>query len=123
MKKYTLIAIFLSMNILSDMVYKFDNQADELRFNNLIKEIRCPKCTSGSLSSSNAPISEDLKLKIVEMIKDGKSDSDIKEYVSDRFGKESLYDPEFTQQTYILWFGPLIFIVIAFIIFFFRKKT
>ena len=123
MKKYTLIAIFLSMNIFSDMVYKFDNQEDELRFNNLIKEIRCPKCTSGSLSSSNAPISEDLKLKIVEMIKDGKSDSDIKEYVSDRFGKESLYDPEFTQQTSILWFGPLIFIVIAFIIFFFRKKT
>ena len=123
MKKYTLIAIFLSMNIFSDMVYKFDNQEDELRFNNLIKEIRCPKCTSGYLSSSNAPISEDLKLKIVEMIKDGKSDSDIKQYVSDRFGKESLYDPEFTQQTYILWFGPLIFIVIAFIIFFFRKKT
>ena len=123
MKKYTLIAIFLSMNIFSDMVYKFDNQEDELRFNNLIKEIRCPKCTSGSLSSSNAPISEDLKLKIVEMIKDGKSDSDIKENVSDRFGKESLYDPDFTQQTYILWFGPLIFIVIAFIIFFFRKKT
>ena len=123
MKKYTLIAIFLSMNIFSDIVYKFDNQDDELRFNNLIKEIRCPKCTSGSLSSSNAPISEDLKLKIVEMIKDGKSDSDIKQYVSDRFGKESLYDPEFTQQTYILWFGPLIFIVIAFIIFFFRKKT
>ena len=123
MKKYTLIAIFLSMNIFSDMVYKFDNQEDEARFNNLIKEIRCPKCTSGSLSSSNAPISEDLKLKIVEMIKDGKSDSDIKEYVSDRFGKESLYDPEFTQQTYILWFGPLIFIIIAFIIFFFRKKT
>tara|TARA_B100000886_G_C20318512_1_gene447068 strand:- start:113 stop:484 length:372 start_codon:yes stop_codon:yes gene_type:complete len=123
MKKNTLIAIFLSFNVFSDMVYKFENQADELRFNNLIKEIRCPKCTSGSLSSSNAPISEDLKLKIVEMIKDGKSDSDIKEYVSDRFGKESLYDPEFTQQTYILWFGPLIFIVIAFIIFFFRKKT
>lgn len=123
MKKYFLIIIFLSMHISSDMVYKFDNQADELRFNNLIKEIRCPKCTSGSLSSSNAPISEDLKLKIVEMIKDGKSDSDIKQYVSDRFGKESLYDPEFSQQTYILWFGPLIFIVIAFIIFFFRKKT
>ncbi len=123
MKKYTLMAIFLSMNMFSDMVYKFDNQEDELRFNNLIKEIRCPKCTSGSLSSSNAPISEDLKLRIVEMIKEGKSDSDIKEYVSDRFGKESLYDPEFTQQTYILWFGPLIFIVIAFIIFFFRKKT
>tara|TARA_B100000925_G_scaffold276415_1_gene243541 strand:- start:215 stop:532 length:318 start_codon:yes stop_codon:yes gene_type:complete len=105
------------------MVYEFDNTDDEIRFNNLIKEIRCPKCTSGSLSSSNAPVSEDLKLRIVEMIKQGKSDSEIKEYVSQRFGKESLYDPEFNQDTYLLWFGPVIFIILAFILFFLRRKT
>jgi len=105
------------------MVYEFDNTDDEIRFNNLIKEIRCPKCTSGSLSSSNAPVSEDLKLRIVEMIKQGKSDSEIKEYVSQRFGKESLYDPEFNQDTYLLWFSPVIFIILAFILFFLRRKT
>jgi len=105
------------------MVYEFNNTDDEIRFNNLIKEIRCPKCTSGSLSSSNAPVSEDLKLKIVEMIKQGKSDSEIKEYVSQRFGKESLYDPEFNQDTYLLWLSPLIFIILAFILFFLRRKT
>ena len=58
------------MNLCADTLYNFENEKDEARFNNLIKDIRCPKCISGSLSSSNAPISEDLKLKIVEMIKD-----------------------------------------------------
>ena len=123
MKKLLFYSIFFSAILMSGVVYEFDNETDEIRFNNLIKEIRCPKCTSGSLSSSNAPISEDLKLKIVEMIKQGKSDAEIKDYVSERFGKESLYDPELSQETYLLWFGPSIFIIGAFIIFFFRRKT
>ena len=123
MKKLFILTLILSANLMSGIVYEFDKEADEIRFNNLIKEIRCPKCTSGSLASSNAPISEDLKLKIVDMIKDGRTDSEIKNYVSERFGKESLYDPEFSQDTYLLWLGPIIFIFIAFIIFFFRRKT
>ena len=123
MKRILSFCIVLSCFSFSAMVYEFDNIDDEIRFNNLIKEIRCPKCTSGSLSSSNAPVSEDLKLRIVEMIKQGKSDSEIKEYVSQRFGKESLYDPEFNQDTYLLWFSPVIFIILAFILFFFRRKT
>ncbi len=123
MKRILSFCIVLSCYSFSAMVYEFDNTDDEIRFNNLIKEIRCPKCTSGSLSSSNAPVSEDLKLRIVEMIKQGKSDSEIKEYVSQRFGKESLYDPEFNQDTYLLWFGPVIFIILAFILFFLRRKT
>ena len=123
MKKLFILTLILSANLMSGIVYEFDKEADEIRFNNLIKEIRCPKCTSGSLASSNAPISEDLKLKIVDMIKDGRTDSEIKNYVSERFGKESLYHPELSQDTYLLWFGPIIFIFIAFIIFFFRRKT
>ena len=123
MKHILSFCIVLSCYSFSAMVYDFDNIDDEIRFNNLIKEIRCPKCTSGSLSSSNAPVSEDLKLRIVEMIKQGKSDSEIKEYVSQRFGKESLYDPEFNQDTYLLWLSPLIFIILAFILFFLRRKT
>lgn len=122
--KYILsFCIVLSCYSFSAMVYEFDNTDDEIRFNNLIKEIRCPKCTSGSLSSSNAPVSEDLKLKIAEMIKQGKSNSEIKEYVSQRFGKESLYDPQFSQDTFLLWLSPVIFIILAFMLFFLRRKT
>jgi cytochrome c-type biogenesis protein CcmH len=106
--------ILLSCYTFSAIVFEFDNEADESRFNNLIKEIRCPKCTSGSLYSSNAPVSEDLKKRIAEMINQGKSNT---------FGKESLYDPQFQQDTFLLWFGPVIFVFVAFILFFLRRKT
>ncbi len=108
--------------IYKDTLYGFENEDDEIRFNNLIKDIRCPKCTSGSLSSSNAPISEDLKLKIVEMIKENKTNQEINDYVTLRFGKESLYEPVFNQSTYILWFAPFIVLFLALLIFVFRKQ-
>ena len=117
---YSLIFL-LSVNLLSEPIYNFQNAEDEIRFNALIKEIRCPKCTSGSLASSNAPISQDLKLKIVEMINQNKSDEEIKEYVSTRFGVDSLYDPVFTEDTYFLWFAPFMLLLITLLVFFFRK--
>ena len=119
---YTFI-LFSSLNISSDNLYYFEDEYDENRFNNLIKDIRCPKCTSGSLSSSNAPISEDLKLKIVSMIQEGKTDQEIKDYVTLRFGKESLYEPEFNNSTYILWLAPFVVLFLALFTFIFRKKT
>lgn len=114
--------IFLSLNAFSDTLYNFTEESQEIRFNNLIKDIRCPKCTSGSLSSSNAPISEDLKLKIVDMIKENKTDQEIKEYVASRFGKESLYEPDFNKSTYFLWFSPFILLFLALTFFLFRSK-
>tara|TARA_Y200000002_G_scaffold170169_1_gene140373 strand:- start:76 stop:444 length:369 start_codon:yes stop_codon:yes gene_type:complete len=114
--------IFISLNAFSDTLYNFTEETQEIRFNNLIKDIRCPKCTSGSLSSSNAPISEDLKLKIVDMIKENKTDQEIKEYVASRFGKESLYEPDFNKSTYFLWFSPFIFLFLALTFFLFRPK-
>ena len=123
MKLFCIFLILISLNISSDSLYGFKNEANEIRFNNLIKDIRCPKCTSGSLSSSNAPISEDLKLKIVTMIQDGKTDQEIKDYVTLRFGKESLYEPEFNNSTYILWFAPFVVLFLALFFFIFRKKT
>ena len=123
MKLFCIFLILISVNISSDSLYGFKNEANEIRFNNLIKDIRCPKCTSGSLSSSNAPISEDLKLMIVTMIQEGKTDQEIKDYVTLRFGKESLYEPEFNNSTYILWFAPFVVLFLALFFFIFRKKT
>tara|TARA_Y100000994_G_C15531399_1_gene375937 strand:+ start:177 stop:548 length:372 start_codon:yes stop_codon:yes gene_type:complete len=122
MKIRYMILIFFSITVFSGTVYEFSNVEDEKRFNALIKDIRCPKCTSGSLSSSNAPVSEDLKLKIAEMINENKTDNEIKDYVVSRFGKDSLYEPEFSKETYLLWFSPFIVLLLALSIFIFRKK-
>ena len=113
--------LFVSVNLFSEPIYNFQNAEDEIRFNTLVKEIRCPKCTSGSLASSNAPISQDLKLKIVEMINENKSDKEIKDYVSTRFGVDSLYEPALTEDTYFLWFTPFILLLITLLVFFLRK--
>ena len=122
MKYLNFFILFLCINLYADTLYNFENEKDEARFNNLIKDIRCPKCISGSLSSSNAPISEDLKLKIVEMIKEDKTDEEIKKYVSIRFGKESLYEPELNKQTYFLWYSPFILLFFALSFFILRNK-
>ena len=113
--------LFVSVSLFSEPIYNFQNAEDEIRFNTLVKEIRCPKCTSGSLASSNAPISQDLKLKIVEMINENKSDEEIKDYVSTRFGVDSLYEPAITENTYFLWFAPFMLLLITLLVFFLRK--
>ena len=118
-----LFLFFISFTLLAESYYDFQNDEDEKRFFNLIKEIRCPKCTSGSLASSNAPVSEDLKKIIAEMIEDNKSNEDIKSYISDRFGKETLYDTTIEPKTYALWYSPFIFLLVCLMIFFFRKKA
>ena len=124
MKKIVLSFLFiLSTNLYSEAYYEFDDVENEARFYNLIKEIRCPKCTSGSLASSNAPVSEDLKKAISQMIVDGKSDAEIKNYISDRFGKDTLYDTPVEPNTYILWYSPFIFLIICLIVFFIRERA
>ena len=124
-----LIKIFLFFSIIfssftvGESLYEFDSIEDEKRFYILIKEIRCPKCTSGSLASSNAPVSEDIKSKIIQLIKEGKSDKEIKEFLSDRFGNQVLYNPGLSKDTYFLWFAPGLFLMLILLFFFFRKRT
>ena len=121
MKKFLLVYLF-PISLLASSYYGLTTYEDEERFNNLIKEIRCPKCTSGSLASSNAPVSEDLKFKIAQLINEKKSNEEIKKFVSQRYGSQSLYDPGLSNETYILWFAPFIFLLIASIVFIMRSK-
>ena len=121
MKKFLLVYLF-PISLLASSYYGLTTYEDEERFNNLIKEIRCPKCTSGSLASSNAPVSEDLKFKIAQLINEKKSNEEIKKFVSQRYGNQSLYDPGLSNETYILWFAPFVFLLIASIVFIMRSK-
>ena len=110
-KKYLLLNLFFFTSLISGTpLYEFDNLEDEKRFYKLIKEIRCPKCTSGSLASSDAPVSKDLKDRIYFMILDEKSDQEIKDFVIQRYGKQSDYNPSFSENLF-LWLMPLIFFI------------
>ena len=114
--------ILLSTPAFNQMVYEFEDPLQEKRFYSLISEIRCPKCTSGSIASSDAPVSRDLKNKVYELIITGSSDDEIKKYVSDRFGNFSDYRPAFEGANYILWFAPFIFFFLMIVIFLYKQR-
>jgi len=114
--------IFLATYLTADAIYEFDNSVEEKRFYSLISEIRCPKCTSGSIASSDVPVSRDLKQKVYELILAGSTDKEIKAYVTDRFGASSDYKPAFEGANYLLWFGPFIFLGILMLIFLSNRR-
>ena len=124
-RKYlTLFSFFiLSTYAYNQMVYEFEDSMQEKRFYSLISEIRCPKCTSGSIASSDVAVSRDLKNKVYESILDGSTDAEIKKYVSERFGSFSNYRPALEGPNYFLWFGPFIFLALMLVIFFIKRRV
>jgi cytochrome c-type biogenesis protein CcmH len=89
----------------------FANHAQELRFQHLTRELRCPMCQNETLADSNAPIARDLRNQIFRMMQQGKSDKDIKQYLVARYSRFVLYDPPLTPGTWLLWFGPLLILL------------
>jgi cytochrome c-type biogenesis protein CcmH len=115
--------LLLSTSAFNQMVYEFEDSLQEKRFYSLISEIRCPKCTSGSIASSDVPVSRDLKNKVYELVLSGSSDAEIKQYVSERFGNFSNYRPALEGSNYLLWFGPFIFLALMLAIFLIKRRV
>ncbi len=93
--------------------YEFQNPAQEQRFHALTQELRCPKCQNQSIADSNAPLSQDLRQRVYEMIQAGRSDQEIKDFMITRYGDFSTYRPPFKPATWILWLGPVAFLFLA----------
>ncbi|MCK5899058.1 MAG: cytochrome c-type biogenesis protein CcmH [Methylococcales bacterium] len=100
-------------------VYQFkDNQKQE-RFQTLVAELRCPKCQNQNLADSNSEIATDLRLKVYQMLEADKSDDMIVEYMLERYGEFVLYKPRMSGQTFLLWYGPALLLIIGLIAIFF----
>lgn len=91
----------------------FRDHAEELRFQHLSAELRCPMCQNETLADSNAPIAHDLRRQIFEMMQAGRSDAEIKAYLVDRYSDFVLYKPPVEPKTWLLWFGPLIVLAVG----------
>jgi cytochrome c-type biogenesis protein CcmH len=83
----------------------------ERRLMNLSKELRCLVCQNETLADSQADLAQDLRAQIREQMKAGKSDKEIVSYLTERYGQFVLYRPPVTPTTYLLWFGPFVFLL------------
>jgi len=86
--------------------FNFDSSAHEVRYRGLIAQIRCPKCQNVNIAGSDAPIAKDLRVTVHRLLGEGKSDSQILEFLQDRYGDFVLYDPPVRANTLLLWLLP-----------------
>jgi len=83
-----------------------DIPADEARYQALIDELRCLVCQNQTIAESNAPLAADLREQVRAQMAAGKSDGEIIDYVTARYGDFVLYRPPFKARTWLLWLGP-----------------
>lgn len=102
-----------------------EDPAVEARLVHISEELRCLVCQNESLAGSRADLANDLKREIRTMIKQGKSDQEIRDFLVSRYGDFVLYRPPVKPTTWLLWGGPFVLMVggvLALIAFLRRRK-
>lgn len=97
----------------TEEVYAFDDDKQRERFQRFTHELRCPKCQSQNLAGSDSMISQDLKRELHRLIREGKTDEEVVDFMVSRYGDFVLYRPPLQSNTYLLWFGPAILVFIG----------
>ncbi|HEY4528721.1 MAG TPA: cytochrome c-type biogenesis protein [Luteimonas sp.] len=87
---------------------EFRDRAEEQRFHRLTLELRCVMCQNQSLADSDAPIAHDLRREVFNLMREGRSDDEIKQFLVERYGEFVLYRPQFGGGTLLLWLGPAV---------------
>ena len=90
--------------------------AQDARFHALLPDLRCLVCQNESLADSTAPLAQDLKYEVRGLVAQGKSDAEIKKYLTDRYGDFVLFKPPFDARTALLWLGPFLLALIGVIV-------
>jgi cytochrome c-type biogenesis protein CcmH len=91
--------------------------ATEARLKALAHELRCLVCQNQTIADSSAPLAVDLRQQIRTQIAQGRSDSQIRDYMVERYGDFVLYNPPFKATTAVLWGAPLLLIVVGALVF------
>jgi len=98
-------------------VHEFKTPEQERRYQDLVFELRCPKCLNTNLAGSDAPISRDLRREVHRLIVEGRTDAEIRDFMRARYGDFILYEPRLNSFTVLLWFMPVLLLAIAGIVF------
>jgi cytochrome c-type biogenesis protein CcmH len=91
----------------------FKDDAEAARFQRLVTELRCTVCQNQNLADSNAELAKDLRLRVFEMMQQGRSDAETKQFLVERYGDFVLYRPPVKPSTWLLWFGPGVVVLIG----------
>lgn len=85
---------------------KAPDPALEARVQAISAELRCLVCQNQTIADSNADLAVDLRRQVREMLASGKSEREVIEFMTARYGDFVLYRPPLKASTALLWAGP-----------------
>lgn len=94
-------------------VFEFESPEQEARYQKLTEELRCTVCQNQNIAGSNADLAKDLRRKTYEMLRAGKTDEEITQYMVDRYGNFVLYRPPMSGVALLLWVVPFVLVVLS----------
>ena len=92
---------------------QFTDRAEAKRFHALTEELRCVKCQNQSLADSNAQVVRDLRREVLDLMRQGRNDAEVKDFLVARYGEFVLYRPRVEGATWLLWFGPALLLLVG----------
>lgn len=93
--------------------FAFDTPAQRAQFLSLTAELRCPMCQNQNIADSDAMIAHDMRRKVYALLKEGKSEQEVIDFMKARYGDFVHYQPPVTIATMWLWAAPVLFVVFA----------
>ena len=111
MKRVLVLLLFLPILAFAEVRPLGDDPAVEARLKVLSTELRCLVCQNQKLADSSAPLAEDLRKEIRELIAKGMTDQEVIDYLVVRYGDFVRYRPPLKSQTILLWAGPTILLM------------
>jgi cytochrome c-type biogenesis protein CcmH len=91
----------------------FDDPALQARYEQINRELRCLVCQNQTVADSDSPVARDMRDQVRTQLAAGKSEAEVKTYMTDRFGDFVLYNPPFKASTVVLWAGPFLVLLLA----------
>jgi cytochrome c-type biogenesis protein CcmH len=116
MRLRTLAAMFAGVLCIAAAADPADRLADpvqEARARAIFADVRCLVCQNESIDDSEAELAGDLRKVVREQVKAGKSDAEIKRFLTDRYGEFVLMTPAFSWVNLALWGGPFAVVVLG----------
>lgn len=97
----------------SDPADRLPDPAQEARARHLFQDVRCLVCQNESIDDSEAELASDLRRTVREQVAAGRSDAEIKRFLTDRYGEFVLMKPKFSVMNLALWAGPFLVVVLG----------
>jgi cytochrome c-type biogenesis protein CcmH len=92
---------------------QLEDQGLQMRFERIVKDLRCLVCQNESIADSNAGLAVDLRQQVREMLVAGKSDDTIFDFMTNRYGEFVRFNPPLEPKTLLIWGAPFFMLLLG----------